>query len=334
METYLETVKDILDNGHVKQDRTGVGTISKFGYMERYCLKNGKLPLVTTKSVHLPTLIHELLWMLTGDTDVKYLIDNGVRIWNEWTDPNTRTYDANGKLTGGTLQKIYGQQWRNLEDTRIVEAGVDLTEFQAENYNLEGALADGRKVITRHIDQIENIINQLRDDPDSRRILLSAWNVADIDQSSLPPCHLLFQFYTRELSLEERNSYMRIPNVTITHADLDDLDVPKRTLSVLMYMRSSDTFLGKPYNIGFYSLLVHALAKQLNYEADEFIIVSGDSHLYLNHLDQAKEQISRTPLEAPTVTVSECNDIRQLVYEDFTINDYEHLPHIKATVAV
>lgn len=332
MQPYLDTLKYVYENGTVKKDRTGTGTISTFGEFERYDLRNNRLPLITTKSMHLPTVIHELLWMLSGDTDVGYLIANGVRIWNEWVDPTTAVYDNEGKLKSGNLNKVYGQQWRNIQDTRILGKGITPNAFQQANYIVEGTLEDGRIVLNRTIDQIQIVLDQLKNDPDSRRILLSAWHVPDIDQMSLAPCHHVVQFYTRELSLEERQAHYTAG--ALDHDALDGLLVPRRGISSMLTMRSNDIFLGKPYNIAFYSLLTHALAMQFNFQAEDFVIVTGDSHVYSNHVKQTELQLSREPHKSPEVTIESVGDIRRLVYEDFTIHGYTHHPHIPAKVAV
>ncbi|MBO9129349.1 thymidylate synthase [Bacillus sp. 165] len=264
MRQYLELCKHILENGVTKEDRTGTGTISTFGYQMRFDLSEG-FPLVTTKKLHLKSIIHELLWFLKGDTNVKYLQDNGVRIWNEWADEN------------GELGPVYGHQWRS---------------WPAK---------DGKT-----IDQISNLINQIKHNPDSRRLIVSAWNVADVENMALPPCHCLFQFY-----------------------------VANGKLSCQLYQRSADVFLGVPFNIASYALLTMMIAQVCDLEPGEFIHTFGDVHIYTNHLEQVKLQLSREPKPLPTMKVnSEVTSIFDFQYEDFILENYEAHPHIKGVVSV
>ncbi|MEJ2255717.1 MAG: thymidylate synthase [Woeseiaceae bacterium] len=264
MQQYLDMMRLVRDTGARKEDRTGTGTLSVFGHQMRFDLAQG-FPLVTTKKLHLRSIIHELLWFLSGDSNIRYLKDNGVSIWDEWADEN------------GDLGPVYGVQWRSWP------------------------APDGRK-----IDQIAGIMQQLRENPDSRRIILSAWNVAEIDNMALPPCHCLFQFY-----------------------------VADGKLSCQLYQRSCDIFLGVPFNIASYALLTHMLAQQANLHVGEFIWTGGDCHLYLNHLEQADEQLSREPLPLPTLAIKRHPpSIFDYRFEDFEILNYEAHPHIKAAVAV
>ncbi|ALS27979.1 thymidylate synthase [Paenibacillus sp. 32O-W] len=264
MRAYLDLLQDILDNGTVKKDRTGTGTISVFGRQLRFDLNDG-FPLVTTKRIHIKSVVHELLWFLSGDTNIRYLQDNGVRIWNEWADEN------------GDLGPVYGSQWRAWEG------------------------ADGR----RH-DQIAQVVESIRRNPDSRRHLVSAWNVAEIDKMKLPPCHFAFQFY-----------------------------VSDGKLSCMLTMRSSDTFLGLPFNIAQYALLTHMIAQQCDLGVGEFIYSGGDVHIYLNHLDQVKEQLSREPYPLPRLVIKrKPASIFDYKYEDFEFVGYHHHPAIKAEVSV
>lgn len=264
MKQYLELMQHIMDNGAVKTDRTGTGTKSVFGYQMRFAMKDG-FPLVTTKKCHLRSIIHELLWFLKGDTNIGYLHDNKVTIWDEWADEN------------GNLGPVYGYQWRSWP------------------------APDGR-----HIDQITNVVNQIKNNPDSRRMIVSAWNVADIDNMKLPPCHALFQFY-----------------------------VADGKLSCQLYQRSCDTFLGLPFNIASYSLLLHMMAQQCDLEPGDFVWTGGDVHLYLNHLEQAKLQLSRTPRALPTLRFARKPDsIFDYKFEDFIIENYDPYPVIKAPIAV
>ena len=264
MRQYLDLMRHVRDNGTVKEDRTGTGTVSVFGYQMRFDLSEG-FPLVTTKKLHLRSIIHELLWFLTGDSNIKYLKDNGVSIWDDWADDN------------GDLGPVYGVQWRNWPTP------------------------DGRS-----IDQISQIMQQLRESPHSRRIMLSAWNVGEIENMALPPCHCLFQFY-----------------------------VADGKLSCQLYQRSCDIFLGVPFNIASYALLTHMLAQQADLDVGDFVWTGGDCHLYSNHLEQADEQLSRKLLALPQLAIKRRpNNIFDYQYEDFEIVNYESHPHIKAAVAV
>ena len=264
MKQYLDLLQRIVNEGTRKEDRTGTGTLSVFGHQMRFNLEEG-FPLLTTKKLHLKSIIHELLWFLKGDTNVKYLQENGVRIWNEWADEN------------GELGPVYGHQWRSWP-----------------NYN------------GGHIDQIQDIVNALKNNPDSRRMIVSAWNVAEVDQMALPPCHCLFQFY-----------------------------VANGKLSLQLYQRSADTFLGVPFNIASYALLTMMMAQVSGLKPGDFIHTTGDTHLYLNHLEQAKEQLKRTPHTLPRMVINpNVTSIFDFKYDDFTLEGYDPLPHIKAEVSV
>lgn len=261
---YHQMLRHILQNGAVKTDRTGTGTISVFGYQNRYDLSQG-FPLVTTKKVHLKSIIHELLWFLAGDTNVRYLQQNGVRIWNEWADPD------------GNLGHIYGYQWRSWPTP------------------------DGR-----HIDQISEVIDQIRRTPDSRRLIVSAWNVGELDVMNLPPCHAFFQFYVRD-----------------------------GKLSLQLYQRSADSFLGVPFNIASYALLTMMVALVTGLQPGEFIHTFGDLHLYLNHREQAELLLSRTPRPLPRMLLNpEVKNIFDFRYGDFTLEGYDPYPAIRAEVSV
>ena len=269
MQQYLDLLTDVLENGESRTDRTGTGTISVFGRQARYDLREG-FPCLTTKKLHLRSIIHELLWFLKGDTNIAYLKENGVRIWDEWADEN------------GELGPVYGQQWRRWE-------------------------GDDGEVI----DQIENLIDGLKNNPHSRRHLVSAWNVGKVDKMALPPCHMLFQFYVH------------------------DIDSEKPGLSCQLYQRSADLFLGVPFNIASYALLTMMVAQVCGYEARDFVHTFGDLHLYQNHLDQAKLQLERTPKKLPTMWMNpEIKDIHAFTFEDFELRDYNPDPHIKAQVSV
>jgi thymidylate synthase len=264
MRPYLDLMKTILDHGVEKGDRTGTGTLSIFGYQMRFNLQDD-FPLVTTKKIHLKSVIYELLWFLKGDTNIRYLQENGVRIWNEWADEN------------GNLGPVYGAQWRSWP-------------------------AVGGVVV----DQISQVIDQIRTNPNSRRLIVSAWNVAELDHMALPPCHTLFQFY-----------------------------VSGNTLSCQLYQRSADVFLGVPFNIASYALLTMMVAQVCQLEPGEFIHTLGDAHLYFNHLDNARIQLSRPPFPLPTMKINPTvNDIFQFDYPDFQLLNYQAHPHINAKVAV
>ncbi len=264
MKQYLDLLQHIMDHGTDKSDRTGTGTRSVFGYQMRFDLSQG-FPLLTTKKLHLRSIIHELLWFLKGDTNVKYLQDNGVRIWNEWADEN------------GDLGHVYGYQWRSWPD-----------------YN--GGT----------IDQIAKAVETIKHNPDSRRIMVSAWNVADIDSMALPPCHALFQFY-----------------------------VADGRLSLQLYQRSADCFLGVPFNIASYALLLMMVAQVTGLEAGEFVHTLGDAHIYTNHFEQVREQLSRNPRALPRMVINpDIKDIFSFHYEDFSLEAYDPLPHIAGKVSV
>lgn len=264
MKQYLDLLQRIRTEGVKKEDRTGTGTISVFGHQMRFNLEDG-FPLVTTKKLHLKSIIHELLWFLSGDTNVKYLQENGVRIWNEWADEN------------GDLGHIYGYQWRSWPD-------------------YEGGF----------IDQISDAVETIRKNPDSRRIIVNAWNVADLKKMNLPPCHMFFQFY-----------------------------VANGRLSLQMYQRSADTFLGVPFNIASYALLLQMMAQVTGLEAGDFIHTLGDAHIYLNHLEQVDLQLTRTPRPLPVMKLNpDVKDIFGFRYEDFQLEGYDPWPHIAGKVSV
>ena len=264
MQQYLDMMRHIRDSGATKEDRTGTGTKSVFGHQMRFDLSQG-FPMVTTKKLHLKSIVHELLWFLSGDSNVRYLQENGVSIWNEWADDN------------GELGPIYGVQWRKWKDAR-----------------------------GETIDQIEDVVRRLKEEPDSRRIIVSAWNVGELPGMALPPCHTLFQFY-----------------------------VADGKLSCQLYQRSADVFLGVPFNIASYALLTHMMAQQADLGVGDFVWTGGDCHLYLNHLEQAEEQLAREPLPLPRLAIKRKPDsIFDYQFEDFEVLNYESHPHIKAAVAV
>jgi len=264
MQQYLNLLDRVLKESTKKEDRTGTGTISVFGHQMRFNLQEG-FPIVTTKKVHLKSIIHELLWFIKGSTNAKYLQENGVRIWNEWADED------------GELGRIYGYQWRS---------------WTTENGG--------------HIDQLSNVIKQLKENPDSRRHIISAWNVGDLDKMNLPPCHILFQFY-----------------------------VADNKLSCQLYQRSADIFLGVPFNIASYALLVMMVAQETGYELGDFVHTLGDAHIYTNHIEQVKLQLSREPKTLPKMILNP--DVKKVIdftYNDFTLEDYNPHPHIKGAISV
>lgn len=264
MKQYLDLCRHVLENGVKKEDRTGTGTLSTFGYQMRFNLAEG-FPVVTTKKLHLRSIIHELLWFLSGDTNVKYLQENGVRIWNEWADE------------GGNLGPVYGHQWRSWTS------------------------ADGTT-----IDQISNLIEQIKKNPDSRRLMVNAWNVGDVEKMALPPCHCLFQFH-----------------------------VADGKLSCQLYQRSADIFLGVPFNIASYALLTLMVAQVCDLEPGEFVHTLGDAHIYNNHMEQVHLQLTREPYPLPKMKINpEVKDIFQFKFEDFELVDYIAHPHIKGVVSV
>lgn len=264
MQQYLSLLKRILDEGATKTDRTGTGTKSVFGHQMRFDLSEG-FPLLTTKKLHLKSIIYELLWFLRGDTNVKYLQEHGVRIWNEWADEN------------GDLGPVYGHQWRSWPDYK-------------------GST----------IDQIQNVLDLIKHHPDSRRMMVTAWNPAEVEEMALPPCHCLFQFY-----------------------------VADGRLSLQLYQRSADTFLGVPFNIASYALLLQMMAQVTGLQPGEFIHTTGDTHLYLNHLEQAQLQLTRTPRKLPRMKINpDVKDLFNFCYEDFELEGYDPWPHIAATVSV
>ena len=264
MKQYLDLLREIMDHGVVKSDRTGVGTKSIFGHQMRFDLSEG-FPLLTTKKVHLRSIIHELLWFISGDTNIGYLHDNKVSIWDEWADEN------------GDLGPVYGKQWRSWQTP------------------------DGRS-----IDQLSDVIRTIRENPDSRRMIVCAWNPSDVDKMALPPCHCFFQFYVAE-----------------------------GRLSCQLYQRSADTFLGVPFNIASYALLTMMIAQVCDLKPGEFVHTTGDTHIYLNHFDQVREQLSREPRPLPVMKLNrEVRSIFDFKYEDFTLEGYDPWPAIKAPVAV
>ncbi|MFA7243296.1 MAG: thymidylate synthase [Sulfuricellaceae bacterium] len=271
MHQYLDLMQHVLNHGHRKDDRTGTGTLSVFGHQMRFDLADG-FPIVTTKKCHLKSIIHELLWFLQGDTNIRYLKENGVSIWNEWADEN------------GDLGPVYGYQWRSWPTP------------------------DGR-----HIDQISQVIEQIKHNPDSRRLIVSAWNVADVDKMKLPPCHAFFQFYVAPSTIPGQAG----------------------KLSCQLYQRSADIFLGVPFNIASYALLTMMVAQACGLQPGDFVHTLGDAHLYINHLEQTREQLSRTPRALPTMNINPAvQNIFAFKFDDFNLAGYDPHPTIKAPVAI
>lgn len=319
---YNAFLKDVRDNGRHKEDRTGTGTTAKFGHMMRFDIRNGIIPLLTGKKMHLPSIIHEIIWYLSGSPNIKYLQDNGVRIWNEWADAN------------GDLGPVYGVQWRNWKT-------YDILRSDAEDFTGDTIRHTNATVIEGKVDQIQQALDDLKNNPDSRRIIVNAWNVAYIKDMKLPPCHFTFQFYAEEMTWEERvewwqhanNKHGIIPKVMDTQ--LDKMGVPRRYLSCLMSQRSADAFLGVPFNIAQYSILTHLVAKLVGMAPKEFIWSGGDCHIYDNLKDQVDEQLTRIPYPSPRLLIADnVDNFENLSYNDFLIEDYQCHPAIKGKVAV
>lgn len=359
---YKNLIKDVLENGVVKKDRTGTGTISVFGRQIRHKMSSG-FPMLTTKKIPFKTMVTELIWFLRGDTNIKYLVDNGCNIWvgdcykkyclesrdidlpenlyNKLIDdlnekamfpidnPNRRltqddfidkikTDDEFAK-EWGELGPIYGKQWREW----VYMGPKSQQEMLDENTNWSWKISK--------IDQIQNLINDLKTNPDSRRLMVNAYNVGELDSMTLPPCHYGFQVYTRELSLEERKNLVPpIPNL-FTHEDCDVINIPKRTISLIFNMRSTDVGLGLPFNLASYGLLLMILAKEVNMVPDELIYSGGDVHIYSNHVDGLKEQLTREPYELPNVNIlkDKVDDISDYEISDFELINYKSHPTIK-----
>jgi thymidylate synthase len=351
---YLKLLRDILDNGVKKEDRTGTGTISVFGRQIRHSMSEG-FPALTTKKLAFKTMVTELLWFLRGDTNIKYLVDNGCNIWNgdaykryvdsDWVRwPKSKEdfiehikNDDEFAKKWGELGPVYGKQWRGWTSSKAVE--FDEETFVPTKYE-----------DIRVNDQIQNLINDLKTNPDSRRLMVNAWNVGELDQMVLPPCHYGFQVYTRELSLEERVRLLgykeQIVPKTIERngkdkhiKNCDENNIPTRAISLMWNQRSVDTFLGLPFNIASYGLLLEIIAKEVNMIPDELIGNLGDVHLYSNHIEQAKEQLTREPMKLPTLKIED--EVKWKEYDclpsysvtDFTLENYQSHPTIKAPLS-
>ena len=355
-EGYLQLLEDVLTNGRRVNDRTGVGTRSVFGRQLRFDLTK-YFPLLTTKRVHHPAMSHELLWFLAGDTNIAYLLANNVHIWDEWADEN------------GDLGPIYSKQWRSwpgkLEAVSMYDSADAFSDLSdkapyvgIDVYHDEPGYRVDTAMIIRHktIDQISNVMASLRDNPHGRRHIVSAWNPAEVDDMALPPCHCLFQFHVRELTVAERETIAATgecltfggaifqagtpASITdpILHAELDrrwrgSEKVPRYALDCQLYQRSADLFLGVPFNIASYALLTHMIAQQLGYVAGEFVHTFGDAHIYNNHVDQVREQLSREILAHPTLTLTKAASIFDYKFEDISFKDYKPHKTISAPVA-
>jgi thymidylate synthase len=358
-EQYQRLLQDIIEFGVEKKDRTGTGTKSLFGYTIRHNMRNG-FPLLTTKKMAWKQIVTELIWFLRGDTNIKYLVDNDCHIWDGDAYKNyaaKTSMDADGQFTKeefinkiktddkfakkwGDLGRIYGAQWRSWDTSIPVDQVVEVSddgEFELE-YN--------------SIDQIQNLINELKTNPDSRRLMVSAWNVGELDQMVLPPCHYGFQVYTRELSVKERMGiyFKQHPDWAMIgeHSFFDKHNIPTRAISLMWNQRSVDTFLGLPFNIASYGLLLEIIAKEVNMVPDELIGNLGDTHLYLNHIEQAKQQMDREPFESPKLKINtefwqtesgECGigplktNLMGFEIDDFTLENYQSHPPIKAPLS-
>ena len=375
---YQELLQDILDNGSTKSDRTGTGTISVFGRQIRHKMSEG-FPVLTTKKMAWKTMVTELLWFLRGDTNIKFLVDNNCHIWDgdaykayeKWYDEVAvhspfgevprMTKESFIKAIGlddefaekwGQLGPVYGSQWRSWGKKNVINYDLENVK-SSDKVKVMDLIRDGGdyskydvKVTYQNnsIDQIQNLINDLKTNPDSRRLMVNAWNVGELDQMVLPPCHYGFQVYTRELSLEERTQYKKKRDgiartfAPYTHQMLDGSNIPTRAISLMWNQRSVDTFLGLPFNIASYGLLLTILAKEVNMVPDELIGNLGDVHLYSNHIEQAKEQIGREPFELPKLGTDYREgeydkNLKDFVPDDFYLIDYQSHPSIKAPLS-
>lgn len=286
---YLDLVEHVLARGVKKSDRTGTGTLSVFGYQMRFDISDGTIPLLTTKKIHTKSIIHEILWYLQGNTNVSYLQENGVRIWNEWADEN------------GDLGPVYGKQWRKWESTKVTGPDWDITEHDEDTITIYDT-----KVLQKTHDQIADVIHRLKTNPTDRRIIVSAWNVGELEDMALPPCHAFFQFWS----------------------DGEDL-------SCQLYQRSCDVGLGVPFNIAQYSILTRMIAQVVGLHPKEFIWSGGDVHIYTNHISALEEQLTRDPYPSPYLNLNrQVDDIDKFTFEDFSITDYQSHPTIKMEVSV
>lgn len=324
---YIDCINYILKNGILKSNRTGIDTVGVFGYQMKFDLRDGTIPLLTTKKVHTKSIIHELLWFIKGDMNVKYLNDNGVTIWNEWADEN------------GDLGPVYGHQWRKWPTYKSVGTQKSYP-FNQEDQTYEDWFKKDQP-----IDQIAQVVDKLKNNPTDRRMIVSAWNPADLLDMKLPPCHYCFQLYTRPLNDKERMllaTQLYHPNDIMEEAKLSDLNItlnqlliPKYELSLMLNQRSCDLFLGVPFNIAQYGIFLHMFCDVGHMVPGDLIWNGGDVHIYLNHLEQVKEQRTRQPFPSPSFRFARnITDIDDFKYEDFIIENYQHHPAIKGEVAV
>lgn len=328
MKELHEAYEEVIFGGRHKGDRTGTGTISRFGSYKEYDLFPNRLPLATGKKTNIKAIVRELEWFFRGETNIKTL---DAKIWDEWADEN------------GELGPIYGKQWRRWEDIKLCDAGVE-SMWEAAGYRAIGTTEDGQYVMRREIDQIAKIIEQLKTDPDSRRIILSAWNVGDLEQMALNPCHVLVQFYTQEATITERRMWLVYTKydgemsygdaTALDHEKLDEMGVPRRLLSCMLYQRSGDMFLGVPFNIASYSILTHLLAKECGMIPYEFKHVIGDAHVYSNHREQVEQYLALPTHKCPTISFDADTTLENFCFEKMHVHDYIHGPVIKAPVAV
>lgn len=383
---YLDLLKDIKSNGTDKEDRTGTGTRSVFGRQMRFDLTNNSIPLLTTKKVFAKAIIHELIWMLSGDTNIRYLKKHGVSIWDSWVLSDTAEYSEltleeriaslrlssseidklkvklaelpqdnahafldskapRKRLVAGELPKIYQHQWRQWEQFKVIDNTSEVSSFTDKGWVVTDKLSSGATLIRREIDQIKQVISQLMDNPDSRRIIVSAWNAGEIEEMALPPCHTLFQFWTRQLTSKERLDLAISKEVGQTdlsalgdheiHKHLDTIGIPRRALSSQLYMRSNDVALGQPFNIVQYAILTHMVAQVTGMVAEEFIWTGGDVHVYQNQWEGISEQFRRKPMEntARLDLNQSIDSIFDFTYEDIKIINYQSHPVIRFPAA-
>ncbi len=362
MQQYLTTLEHALRSGVFKQNRTGVDTYSDFGNVARYDLSNGQIPLVTTKKMFYEKMTHETLWFVSGSTDVKYLKDNDVNIWDSWVIPETATYDADGKLLSGSIgEAAYGALWRSWNDVRIVSAD-NIDAYTKRGYSVKTSFfspdATVMNVMCRTIDQLQNAIDLIKLSPDSRRIIVSAWNPGTLEDVVLPPCHTFFQFWTCKMAVDQKvqllkdrglfDEFYELHQQTFKNRKpvhlyefldtfMEDRNLPTRFLKTLLFCRSQDLAVGTPFNIAQYGLLTQMVGKVTNTEPSELIWVGGDCHVYADQVDLAEEQLTRTPLDNK-VKVSFKRDVASIddfTFEDITIEGYDNChPAIKYPVAV
>lgn len=346
MQQYLDLLERVVSEGHLKGDRTATGTYSKFAETMRFDLSDNKIPLLTTKKIFHRSLIHELLWFISGSTDIKYLKDNRISIWDSWVDPSTATYDAEGNLTGGSIGNgAYGAMWRNIDDVRIIKIG-EMNDYLERGFEVHSRMG-GDIVVRRKIDQLANVIELLRTNPDSRRILVNAFDPRMVDFCALPPCHSSWGVWTRELTQSERVKLLPreyIVDLAKISDDteeaikyLDDHNVPKRALRLLLTCRSQDNPVGTPFNVAQYAVLGHLLAQVTGMVCEELVWVGMDSHVYVDQVELVGEQLKRTPYDntARVVLNPEIKEIDDFTFSDILVQGYDkYHPSISYPVAV